>query len=222
MIGFPIYLTRILSSMLCGLITIAVLFVELHFYNINCLEYMITCLGKWSYTVNIIFFSGVFFIGELVTGVAEILVFDPMFSNARKTCDTEGKLENVAGSDNHTPAWISWLFSYGRSTTEARTIKFRDMIEFSKNDSATFALSEMYFNIHRILGGLFIVFLLLLLVFPLILWIQGYHLTCGKISGLIVGNLFLSWFSFTQAWRQRMFANCLIFYRSRPAIKRCI
>ncbi|MDX8396348.1 MAG: hypothetical protein R8K22_08045 [Mariprofundaceae bacterium] len=170
------------------------------------MDEVISDIGRFPNTINIVAFAGVFFIGELFTGIAEMCVFDRMFLNARYRNDEIGKLENICYGD--------------QAKKDDRKIMFSDIIELSKNDSATFALSDMYFNIHRILGGMFAFSVFSAFVItPLIMCLVNHPLTCFQTLVLFFGNLVLAYLSDKQALKQRFFANNFIYYSAHPQAK---
>jgi len=225
-IGFPIYLTRLLSSILCGLSIVSLFYVEYCLYSLshNCtLNISYPVLGDWLFAKGAVFLAGVFVIGELFAGLAESSVFDPIFNNirGRKSGENEEILEIVHPDHVNCFRYIFPFFCDIRKNIEEHTkkIEFEYFIAFPKEARVAFSLSEMYFNIHRILGGIYV-----------FLWLASVSYTLNLLNCLkfffhsnrtswvdlvfVVVNFLLVIFVASQAYKQRMFANHLIYYSS--------
>ena len=257
---YPIYLTRLLSSLIVGILIVLLIENEIAAYKI---------LTKIFFSQEIVILNNIskflesfietkamtlfslpiyFFIGELFAGFGEYFIFDPLFNNVRSTnqfslleySDLQfGDFRNlidvliyivllIAGS-----LWVvhcsyksfpfillisffvsiilvRQVFSSQHSIRRSHPIPFKKFNKFINRKERIFALSEMYFNMHRILGGCAMTLWLLFLF-----WILSslnaksrwaYNIGFGCI------NLGLMIFCIIQAKNQRNFANKLIYF----------
>jgi hypothetical protein len=164
-----------------------------------------------------------FFVGELFSDLSEIFIFDPIYNNARINKDDPSCLEllNPIRLKKRTylflllcPLILKSKKCYQcddltiSNQCDDLTIFFEKFNSFICSKGKSFSLSEMYFNMHRIMGGLLILFW--------ILFIIHFILFC-KTNNIIsfiffVINILLVYFCFEQGKKQRLFANRLIYF----------
>jgi len=229
--NFPIYLTRLLSSILCGLCIVALFCAEYGAYVLftddrGNLLYLLYSVPDWNFAVSTVLIAGVFVIGELFTGYAEAAVFDPIFENIRSAKPSKRNfsvLEKVHPKQPKCHCYllpIPCVFRCNCCRVDEEKlnhkISFDNFVKFTKSTkSITFSLSEMYFNIHRTLGGIYVFFWIATAFYILSFfacaggWFQ-LDISFGEHVVLIIGNLILTLFVAIHAYRQRMFANHLI------------
>ena len=233
---YPIYLTRLLSSLFVGLLIIAFIKWEFSLYNALSLEFdfqknlvakhLINLLGKIKPTVSILFYllPISFLIGELFSGVAENFILDPLYSNIRSSKESFNLLEfsDITFYRLYQKWWLILFlcfvpiaFKYIQELLQDNIklkapISFKKFNKFIEERERNFSLSEMYFNMHRILGGCALLFWLLFL-----LWLFSIlNAKCGRLYdiGYAFTNLGLMIFCMVHAIKQRKFANKLIYF----------
>lgn len=260
---YPIYLTRLLSSLIVGILIVLLIKYEFITYVIfsTIFDFQENILIKdWvkifsNFTTNTKVISLYalpiyFFLGELFAGLGEIFILDPMFNNARAS-NTFSLLEFSKVVFNKLSLFIfvtfippialtllcvmllyfsyinhyfifvlliffislfyfKFIISKRKYFYLVQAISFRKFNKFINRRERNFALSEMYFNMHRIIAGCAVTFWLLFLFWTLVL----FKSRCGLLYDIFFSlfNLLLTVFCIFQARNQREFANKLIFY----------
>jgi len=245
-IGYPIYLIRIFSSIFVGILTMDIIFYEIFFYMkiINFLDKQPNQFIKQIYSFFsikdiLLFFQNtsffeiliiipfIFFIGEFFSTISEIFVFDPFFSNLR-IYDTNHYLELVGHNLNKKRNYILLgfipfiLYKYKlQNNKNEKEIKISKFVYFMQKYDRPFAMSEMYFNLHRIMGGSLIVFWLLfvfylLLFIVLLIWYRNWRWVIDFLLDFLflVFNYLMVCYTLKQGISYRRFANNLIFWSS--------
>ncbi len=225
-IRYPIYLTRLLSSLVVGILILAIIKVEFLLYHTLSIdfhfqkniigEHLISLPEKIKINAETLFYllPLCFFIGELFSGIAEYFIFDSMYLNVR----TESNTRILEYSDVNlnwcvililcfAPLVLKFISSKIKVADPIYMYKFNRFIE--KQDK-NFSLSEMYFNMHRILGGCSVLFFTLYLLFGFSL----FGSKCGRLVDIyfMVFNILLMIFCVFQAKNHRKFANKLIYF----------
>jgi len=162
-------------------------------------------------------------------------VFDRIFNNIRSAtqrCEINSVLENVHPkipiTSNKLKFFylfpVSYLQTEGEKTDE---ISFSQFVELSKlKGKVTFSISEMYFNIHRVMGGIYVFFwgatFFFVLsyvpkIFECLSCIPELNVSPGMLFCFIAVNITLALFTASQSCKYRMFANYLIYYATTPS-----
>ncbi len=210
-----------------------ILSAEFHFQMNELVIHVIRLQEKLKLTASSLFYllPFCFFIGELISGLSEFFIFDPMFFNVRSDnnkfmleySDLEFRFTFQKSKMKILIDLVLLLimfifpiaFKFIRSFFQDNFIsnncisifKFNNFIEQKER---TFSLSEMYFNMHRILGGCAILFWLLFIFWLLSIKVSQYGLYYNVGLGVI--NYILMIFCIIQAKNQRKFANKLIYF----------
>jgi len=177
-------------------------------------------LTKNIWLIFLFFFLPVcFFVGELFSDLSEIFIFDPIYNNARINKNNPFCLELLNPIRLKIgiylflwlcPLILKFILRFGifYHRCDNLTISFKKFNSFICSKEKSFSLSEMYFNMHRIMGGLLILFWMLLII-HFILFCK----TNDIISFIFfVINILLVYFCFEQGKKQRLFANRLIYF----------
>jgi len=237
-ISFPIYLTRLFSSVLCGLCILALFCAEYGTYVFftahsgKCVFSHLCSVADCGFVMTSVLFAGIFFLGELFSGIAEACVFDPMFNNVRsvkQSNKTHSKLENVTPRKTCKFRYLLPFPCNFTGNKSKQKIRFKHFLEFSKSEGeVAFSLSEMYFNLHRVLGGIYIFFWFAMVVSVLLFFAKTFEcLSCISdikssfcmLFCLAAVNILLALFTANQSCKYRMFANHLICFSTSSSKK---